>query len=140
MLASDLAELLRCRRAAGEPLAVEFSADACVTVVLASEGYPASPRTGDVIDGLSSRSNAPGITVFHAGTARCRRRVGDRGGSVLDVTATGVDLATRGRAPASRGGADQLARHAVPARHRRRVAERQRGAISEPGGGSVPRR
>jgi phosphoribosylamine--glycine ligase len=62
---------------------------AAVTVVLASEGYPTSPRTGDVITG----ANHPGI--IHAGTAR---RASDlallsAGGRVLCGTATGPDLA-----------------------------------------------
>jgi len=60
-----------------------------VTVVVASEGYPATPRTGDVITG----ADQPGIT--HAGTAR---RADDgallsAGGRVLCCTATGADLA-----------------------------------------------
>ncbi|MFG1867744.1 phosphoribosylamine--glycine ligase [Micromonospora arborensis] len=61
-----------------------------VTVVLASSGYPAAPRTGDVITG----ADRPGI--IHAGTAR---RAGDgallsAGGRVLCGTATGPDLAS----------------------------------------------
>jgi phosphoribosylamine--glycine ligase len=93
-IASDVAELLRAA-AAGEPLAAEFSTDACVTVVLASEGYPASARTGDVIDGLSSLRAGDGVTVFHAGTARdASGALVTAGGRVLDVTATGADLAT----------------------------------------------
>jgi phosphoribosylamine--glycine ligase len=60
-----------------------------VTVVVASAGYPAAPRTGDVITG----GDQPGIT--HAGTAR---RADDgallsAGGRVLCCTATGADLA-----------------------------------------------
>ena len=68
---------VRPRRAAARPRprasrsAVDVLADACVTVVLASEGYPASPRTGDAIDGLrTSPSASTAVTVFHAGTAR----------------------------------------------------------------------
>ncbi|WP_433116757.1 phosphoribosylamine--glycine ligase [Micromonospora sp. CA-246542] len=62
---------------------------AAVTVVLAAQGYPAAPRTGDVITG----ADRPGI--IHAGTAR---RAGDgallsAGGRVLCGTATGRDLA-----------------------------------------------
>ncbi|MEU7802794.1 phosphoribosylamine--glycine ligase [Micromonospora arborensis] len=60
-----------------------------VTVVLASPGYPAAPRTGAVITG----ADRPGI--IHAGTAR---RASDgallsAGGRVLCGTATGPDLA-----------------------------------------------
>ena len=60
-----------------------------VTVVVASAGYPASARTGDVITG----ADRPGI--IHAGTAR---RAADgalvsAGGRVLCGTAVGPDLA-----------------------------------------------
>ncbi|SCL23509.1 phosphoribosylamine--glycine ligase [Micromonospora nigra] len=62
---------------------------AAVTVVVAAEGYPATPRTGDVITG----ADRPG--VVHAGTAR---RAADgallsAGGRVLCGTAAGPDLA-----------------------------------------------
>ena len=39
------------------------SADAMVTVVLASEGYPASPRTGDVIHGIDDAKTIEGVTA-----------------------------------------------------------------------------
>ena len=38
-------------------------------VVLASEGYPGTPRTGDRIDGLEEAAAIEGVNVFHAGTA-----------------------------------------------------------------------
>jgi phosphoribosylamine---glycine ligase len=62
---------------------------AAVTVVVASKDYPATPRTGDVIEG----AERPGI--IHAGTAR--RDDGaliSAGGRVLSVTAVGPDLAS----------------------------------------------
>jgi phosphoribosylamine--glycine ligase len=44
-----------------------------VTVVLASHGYPATSRHGDVIHGLGRRATGngliDGVLVFHAGTA-----------------------------------------------------------------------
>jgi phosphoribosylamine--glycine ligase len=61
---------------------------AATTVVLASAGYPAAARTGDVITG----ADRPG--VIHAGTAR-RDPDGalvSAGGRVLCGTATGPDL------------------------------------------------
>ena len=61
---------------------------AAVTVVVASNNYPGTPRTGDVIEG----GEVPG--VIHAGTAR--RADGaliSAGGRVLSATATGPDLA-----------------------------------------------
>jgi phosphoribosylamine--glycine ligase len=66
---------------------------AAVTVVLASRGYPDQPATGAPIvipEGLSAD-----VTVFHAGTsldADGTLRV--NGGRVLNVTATGPDVAT----------------------------------------------
>jgi phosphoribosylamine---glycine ligase len=68
---------------------------AAVTVVVAAHGYPATPRSGDVISG----AGRPG--VVHAGTAR---RASDgallsAGGRVLCCTGTGADL-TAARAAA----------------------------------------
>ncbi|MCA9586013.1 MAG: phosphoribosylamine--glycine ligase [Myxococcales bacterium] len=65
---------------------------ACLAVVLAAAGYPASPRTGDVISGLPS-ALADGTFVFHAGTARSGDAVVTAGGRVLAVGARATDLA-----------------------------------------------
>jgi phosphoribosylamine--glycine ligase len=93
-LASDLAALLE-QAAAGDLYDTPaFVDDACVTVVLASEGYPASPRTGDVIEGIEDASAVPGVTVFCAGVGRDEAgRLVTAGGRVLDVTATGATIA-----------------------------------------------
>jgi len=59
-------------------------------VVLASEGYPASPRTGDVITGIEHAEAMEDVVVFHAGAKRAPN--GDlvtAGGRVLNVTALG---------------------------------------------------
>jgi phosphoribosylamine--glycine ligase len=92
-LASDLAA--HCAEAATGRLEtpVEFADDACVTVVLASEGYPASPRTGDVIEGLDAVRDLDGVMVFHAGTEQTDHGVVTAGGRVLAVTALGADVA-----------------------------------------------
>ncbi|MET8556394.1 phosphoribosylamine--glycine ligase [Streptomyces sp. NPDC004959] len=75
-----------------EPL--RWSEDAAVTVVVASAGYPAAPRTGDVITGLDevAAKDAPNAYVLHAGTRREGEDVVSAGGRVLSVTATGPDL------------------------------------------------
>jgi phosphoribosylamine--glycine ligase len=49
--------------------APRFLPDAAVCVVLAAEGYPEAPRTGDEIAGLDRAGALEGTTVFHAGTA-----------------------------------------------------------------------
>ncbi len=106
----DLAGLL-AEAAAGRMTTVpRFTAEAAVCVVMASEGYPESPRTGDVITGLDAASSLPGVTVYHAGTAPAPRSgpAGDggpvvtAGGRVLGVTALGATLA-EARSRAYRG-------------------------------------
>jgi len=92
-LTTDLGEL--CLAAArGTPLPeVRCARESWVTVVLASEGYPSSPRTGDVIEGLDAAAAVPGVNVFHAGTARdADGRLVTSGGRVLNVTAAAETL------------------------------------------------
>ena len=75
-----------------EPL--RWSDEAAVTVVVAAEGYPGAPRTGDVIEGLADAEAVEGAYVLHASTAEAvDGSVVSAGGRVLSVTATGTDLA-----------------------------------------------
>ncbi|WP_030457574.1 phosphoribosylamine--glycine ligase [Kitasatospora sp. NRRL B-11411] len=77
----------------GELEPLRWSEEAAVTVVMASEGYPASPRTGDPIEGLDA-AEADGASVLHAGTrSGPAGEVLTAGGRVLSVTAVGADLA-----------------------------------------------
>ena len=92
-LASDLGQLCQDAAAGRADLDPQFRDDACVTVVLASEGYPATPRTGDFIEGIDAAEELPGVTVFHAGTQQAEGRVMTAGGRVLDVTAVATTLA-----------------------------------------------
>lgn len=67
--------------------------DAAVTVVIASEGYPAAPRTGDRISGVDDGSDE--AYLLHAGTARDGAgELVSAGGRVLSAVGVGVDLAT----------------------------------------------
>ena len=87
-LESDLAELLlACAeyRLAALP-APQLSADAALTVVLAAEGYPGTPKAGGAISGIIA-AEAHGAKVFHAGTALKNGQVVATGGRVLNVTA-----------------------------------------------------
>lgn len=67
-----------------------------LSVVVASHGYPDSPRKGDTITGLPD-TMAEDVHVFHAGTTTSGDRVLTNGGRVLAVTALGdnVRLAQR---------------------------------------------
>ncbi|MFT2712120.1 phosphoribosylamine--glycine ligase [Clavibacter sp. Sh2126] len=68
----------------------EFSDDVAVTVVLASEGYPESPRTGRVITGLDEAGRVEGVSIAHAATAESDAGLVATGGRVLSVVATGA--------------------------------------------------
>ncbi len=93
----DLVELLRGVAQGDVTNGVAHAAGHAVTVVLASHGYPAAPRQGDVIAGLGEDGQLAdpidGVVVFHAGT----RRHADgsfvtAGGRVLAVSASGATL------------------------------------------------
>jgi phosphoribosylamine---glycine ligase len=65
-----------------------------VTVVVAADGYPVAPRTGDPVDGIAAAEEIDGVSVLHAGTARDEDGVlVTSGGRVLAVTAVAADLA-----------------------------------------------
>jgi phosphoribosylamine---glycine ligase len=89
-LTSDLAELLYAA-ANGDPLPPPtVSNETAITVVLASEGYPTSTRTGDVVTGIAEAEQVEGVTVFRAGIGDDGRTAGGR---VLNVTALAPTLA-----------------------------------------------
>ncbi|MEZ5260436.1 MAG: phosphoribosylamine--glycine ligase [Acidimicrobiales bacterium] len=70
---------------------LRWKAATAVTVVMAAEGYPDSPRRGDLINGLDAAADA-GCTVFHAGTVASPDGVRTAGGRVLAVTAVAPGL------------------------------------------------
>ena len=71
----------------------EFSSDAAVTVVVASEGYPAAPITGRVLHGIDAANAVGGVHVDHAATAfNDSEDLIATGGRVLNVVAVGADL------------------------------------------------
>lgn len=90
-LKSDLGEVLSA--AADGQLAdfgpLEWDPRPSVCVVMASDGYPDSYRTGHPIHGLEQAAALPGVEVFHAGTADADGEVATSGGRVLGVTALG---------------------------------------------------
>jgi phosphoribosylamine--glycine ligase len=93
-LTSDLAALLAGAAAGRIEAEPSFTDEAAITVVLSSEGYPASPRTGDVIEGLEAAREVPGVAVFCAGVGQDEQgRLTTAGGRVLNVTAMAPDLA-----------------------------------------------
>jgi phosphoribosylamine--glycine ligase len=101
LLASDAAALLLAvaNGALDEADPPAFADAAAVCVVLASAGYPESPRLGDEIEGLradgQSVAGVAGATVFHAGTGRhsADGPFHTAGGRVLGVTAVAPTIA-----------------------------------------------
>jgi phosphoribosylamine--glycine ligase len=73
---------------------LRWSDGAAVTVVIASENYPGTPRTGDPIEGLQEAERLDEHAyVLHAGTRRgSSGEILSAGGRVLSVTATGATL------------------------------------------------
>ncbi|HLJ44981.1 MAG TPA: phosphoribosylamine--glycine ligase [Bryobacteraceae bacterium] len=72
---------------------LEWRPEPSVCVVIASAGYPATPRTGDVITGLDEAAVADSV-VFQAGTKIYKNVLETSGGRVLGVTARGPDLSS----------------------------------------------
>ncbi|MDP7062894.1 MAG: phosphoribosylamine--glycine ligase, partial [Planctomycetota bacterium] len=62
-------------------------------LVLASEGYPESYRTGLPIHGLDKVKTGGDLQVFHAGTAEVDGEIVTAGGRVLSITALGDSMA-----------------------------------------------
>jgi phosphoribosylamine--glycine ligase len=97
----DICEAMLAGQLDQVDIAWQPGSSACI--VLAAEGYPNRPRTGDVINGLDKAAVHPGVKIFHAGTAESEppavaggsaqpKSYITAGGRVLDVTATGNDL------------------------------------------------
>jgi phosphoribosylamine--glycine ligase len=100
-LTSDLAELLVAAADGdlGAAAPVAASDDTVVLVVAAAEGYPSTPRTGDVIEGIDAARSVPGAEVLCAGVgADADGRLVTAGGRVLDVVGRGADVVAARRA------------------------------------------
>ena len=128
-LATPLGGLLRAAADGGLAGAgpLRWSPGAAVTVVLAAEGYPGTPVTGDDIEGIEDSQRTAGAYVLHAGTAvSAAGNLVSGGGRVLDVVGTGADLA-QARAAAYRAIAKIRMRGGW---YRRDIAERAAAAAS----------
>lgn len=89
----DLARvMLDCVHGTLSDEAVVWKKACAVDVVLASEGYPASHSSGEVISGIEDAKKA-GCLVFHAGTVKKNGQYVVNGGRVLNVVAFADTLA-----------------------------------------------
>ena len=65
---------------------------AAVTIVIAAQGYPDQPVTGDPIEDLDHKAIIRGAYILHAGTSMRDGTLISSGGRVLNVMGTGQDL------------------------------------------------
>ena len=72
---------------------LEFSDEAAVCVVLASDGYPEHYEKGFPITGFEAFEGKDDYYCFHAGTKYDGDRIVTNGGRVLGITALGKDVA-----------------------------------------------
>ena len=93
-LRSDLGEVLMACVNGRLSHCPELSWDerACVTVVLASGGYPGAYEIGKVIQGLELAAEHDDAMLFHAGTARDGDAIVTAGGRVIGVSGLGADV------------------------------------------------
>lgn len=76
---------------------LEWAPESAVTVVVAAEGYPAGPVTGDPVGGIDDAEAVDGVHVLQAGTRAEGAEDGtvrlvSAGGRVLSVVGLGADL------------------------------------------------
>lgn len=90
-LASDPVDLLEWMSGQRTEMPVlSWNSKVATTVVIASDGYPESPKKGDEITGLELATLVPGAMLFHASTTRDPRGVlVSGGGRTLSVVGMG---------------------------------------------------
>ncbi len=89
-------DLLKALNAAAEgsldAIKPEWHGDAALTVVMAAQGYPGTPKKGTEIRGLDTASDTDGVEIFHAGTKRDGDKLCAAGGRVLNITSIGESV------------------------------------------------
>ena len=90
LLATPLAQLLyKAATDSLDDVALSWRDESAVTVVLAAQGYPESPKTNGAITKIPAISKTQ---IFHAGTSLNGVGLISSGGRVLTVTGLGSDL------------------------------------------------
>jgi phosphoribosylamine--glycine ligase len=93
-LDSDLVDLLEAAvegRLASQK--IRWKDEAALTVIMAAENYPGTPKTGTEIAGVEKAASLPDTLVFHAGTKQVGDKLLANGGRVLAVTGLGPHVA-----------------------------------------------
>ncbi|HDP35355.1 MAG TPA: phosphoribosylamine--glycine ligase [Candidatus Hydrogenedentes bacterium] len=92
-MTTDIVPLfLACCDGKLEQQKIEYSDWPCVTVVMASGGYPGAYKKGMPIEGIDAAEALGDVVVFQAGVKQERGDLYTAGGRVLNVTAMAPDL------------------------------------------------
>jgi phosphoribosylamine---glycine ligase len=67
--------------------------EAALTVVMVANGYPDDYKKGTRIEGLDDAAGVEGVEIFHAGTVATDGHILANGGRVLNVCASGKNVA-----------------------------------------------
>ncbi|RFB78829.1 phosphoribosylamine--glycine ligase [Methylovirgula sp. 4M-Z18] len=93
-LQDDLLALLLASAKGDLPEApVHLKPQTALTVVMAAENYPGTPKKGTQIKGVEQAAAEPDVVIFHAGTKLEDGKLIANGGRVLNVTALGQNAA-----------------------------------------------
>jgi len=92
MKSDILPVMMACCNGTLDQVEIEWDDRACVTVVMASGGYPREYEKGKPITGIEAAEQDADVTVFHAGTRLDGSALLTNGGRVLGVTALGPDI------------------------------------------------
>jgi len=93
-LEDDLLALLLACAEGRLPDHVHLSPKTALTVVMAAQGYPGTPKKGGRIAGTAEAEALPGVRVVHAGTKIEGGHLVANGGRVLNVVALADDVAS----------------------------------------------
>jgi phosphoribosylamine---glycine ligase len=92
-LQSDLFEVLfACADGTLSSQSIQWRDEACVSVVVASGGYPGDYTVGVPINGIDDAEALERVAVFHAGTRLDDAKLVSAGGRVLNVSALGRSI------------------------------------------------
>lgn len=90
LLRTDMAEVASALLENRPPPPLEWEKSYAVDVVLATDGYPHTPKKGAVITGIEEAEKE--ALVFHSGTALRDHHLVAAGGRILNVVGTGPNL------------------------------------------------
>ena len=93
LLESDIVEVMLATTEGNlKDYKLNWSNQMCVSVVMASGGYPGDYPSGYEITGIESLGSMPDLLIFHAGTKRKDSKLVTAGGRVLNVVGLGKDV------------------------------------------------